>query len=135
MMKVEIPFRRIMLRGASVVGCGLWVLIVLSGCDSMKGATLATAAPASPPATSANPAAPAATRMVSQPSVQYLAQPKGAQKSGSSLNFIAESNTFSSLSRIPASWSTARSATQDGEACGERRVEPITSRNVPGRLG
>ena len=92
-MKAEIPSRRIVLRGALAVGCGLWVPIVLSGCDSNKGTNSSSPAPASPPATSAGSAAPVATKKVSPASVQYQAQPKGEQKCGNCVNFIAESNT------------------------------------------
>jgi hypothetical protein len=93
MMKAEIPSRRIVLRGALAVACGLWVPIVLSGCDSKKGTNSSSPAPASAPATSAGSAAPAATKKVSPASVQYQAQPKGEQKCGNCVNFIAESNT------------------------------------------
>jgi hypothetical protein len=93
MMKAEIPSRRIVLRGALAVGCGLWVPIVLSGCDSKNGTNSSSPAPASPPAPSAGSAAPAATKKVSPASVQYQAQPKGEQKCGNCVNFIAESNT------------------------------------------
>ena len=90
-MKAEIPSRRIVLRGALAVGCGLLVPIVLSGCE--KGTNSSSPAPASPPAPSAGSAAPAATKKVSPASVQYQAQPKGEQKCGNCVNFIAESNT------------------------------------------
>jgi len=79
-MKEEIPPRRLVLRGALVLGCSPWVPIALGGCDSKKDAN-------------SSKAAPAATSKVSQASVQYQAQPKGEQKCGSCLNFIAESNT------------------------------------------
>jgi uncharacterized protein YjbJ (UPF0337 family) len=92
-VKEEIPHRRLVLRGALVLGCSPWVPIALVGCDSKKDANSSSAAPAGSPATSADSAAPAATSKVSQASVQYQAQPKGEQKCGSCLNFIAESNT------------------------------------------
>ena len=92
-MKEEIPPRRAVLRGALAVGCSLWMPIVLSGCDSKKGANSTSSAPASSPATSANSAAPAATKKVPQANVQYQTQPKGEQKCGRCVNFIAESNT------------------------------------------
>lgn len=92
-MKAEIPSRRIVLRGALAVGFGMWVPIILSGCDSKKGTSPPAAAPASPPAPSAGSTAPADTKKVPQASVQYQAQPKGEQKCGNCMNFIAESNT------------------------------------------
>jgi uncharacterized protein YjbJ (UPF0337 family) len=91
--KEEIRPRRLVLRGALVLGCSPWVPIALVGCDSKKDADSSSAAPAGSPATSAGSAAPAATSKVSQASVQYQAQPKGEQKCGGCLNFIAESNT------------------------------------------
>lgn len=92
-MKVEIPPRRLVLRGALVLGFSPWVPIALVGCDSKKDATPSGAAPAGSPATSAGSAAPAATSKVSPASVQYQAQPKGEQKCGGCLNFVAESST------------------------------------------
>jgi hypothetical protein len=89
MMKEEIPPRRVVLRGALVVGCSLWVPMALSGCDSKKGANSTSSAPA----TGAESAAPAATTKVPQASVQYQTQPKGEQECSRCLHFIAESNT------------------------------------------
>jgi hypothetical protein len=103
--KKEILSRRLVLRGALVLGCSPWVPIGLVGCDSRKDAGSSSAAPAASPAPGssaapaaspapgANSAAPAATGKVSQASVQYQAQPKGEQKCGSCQNFIAESNS------------------------------------------
>ena len=91
--KAEIPPRRLVLRGALVLGCCPWVPIALVGCDSKKDANSSSAAPAGSPATSVGSAAPAATSKVSQTSVQYQAQPKGEQKCSGCLNFVAESNT------------------------------------------
>lgn len=92
-VKEAIPPRRVVLRGALAVGCGLLLPIALFGCDSKKGANSTDAAPASPPAPNADSAGPAATSKVSQASVQYQAQPKGEQKCSGCINFIAESNT------------------------------------------
>lgn len=96
-MKEETPSRRTMLRGALAVGCAWWMPVVLSGCDSKKGAAPSGAAPtgspASPPASSANAAAPAAAGKAPQASVQYQTKPKGEQKCGKCQHFIAESNT------------------------------------------
>ena len=83
------PPRRLMLRGALLLGCSPWVPIALVGCDSKKEASSGSAAPA----TSAGSAAPAATSKVSPESVQYQGQPKGEQKCSGCLNFVAESNT------------------------------------------
>ncbi|MDP1644697.1 MAG: hypothetical protein Q8L71_04220 [Thiobacillus sp.] len=93
-MNEEIPSRRVVLRGALAVGCGLLLPAALFGCDSKKkGEDSTGAAPAGSPATSADSAAPAANAKVSQASVQYQTQPKGEQKCGGCLHFIAESNT------------------------------------------
>lgn len=92
-MKEEIPPRRAVLRGALAVGCSLCLPIALSGCDSKKGANSTSSPPASSPATSANSAAPTATKKVPQANVQYQTQPKGEQKCGRCVHFIAESNT------------------------------------------
>lgn len=91
----EIASRRVVLRGALAAGCSLWVPMLLSGCDSKKGADSTSPAPANPPATSAKPApaAPAATGKVAQATVQYQIQPKGDQKCSNCMHFIAESNT------------------------------------------
>jgi hypothetical protein len=87
-----IPPRRVVLRGALAVGCGLLLPAALFGCDSKKGETSTGAAPAGAPDTSADTAAPAAAK-VSQASVQYQTQPKGEQKCSGCLHFVAESNT------------------------------------------
>jgi hypothetical protein len=89
----EIPPRRIVLRGALAVGCGLLLPATLFGCDSKKGENATGAAPAGEPAPSPDAAAPAASGKSSQAGVQYQAQPKGDQKCDGCLHFIAESNT------------------------------------------
>lgn len=90
MMKEEIPSRRVVLRGALAVGCGLCLPMALSGCDPKKGETPAGAAPANSPAASTDSAAQAAApKKVSQASVQYQTQPKGEQKCSTCANFIA----------------------------------------------
>jgi uncharacterized protein YjbJ (UPF0337 family) len=83
-MKEEIPSRRVVLRGALAVGCGLCLPIALSGCDSKKGAT-----PAGAPGSTADKATQATANKVSQASVQYQTQPKGEQKCSTCANFIA----------------------------------------------
>lgn len=92
-MKRAIPPRRLVLRGALLLGCGSWVPIALVGCDSRRDANSSGTAPPAAPATSAGSAAPAATSKVPPESVQYQAQPKGEQKCSGCLNFVAESNT------------------------------------------
>jgi len=92
-MEEDTQPRRLVLRGALAVGCGLLLPAALFGCDSKKGETSAGAAPAGSPAASADAAAPAAPGKVAQASVQYQAQPKGEQKCSNCVNFIAESNT------------------------------------------
>jgi len=103
----EIPPRRIVLRGALAVGCGLLLPATLFGCDSKKGETSTGAAPSGSPPTSTDSAAPytsssapseesaapTATAKASQASVQYQSQPKGDQKCDGCLHFIAESNS------------------------------------------
>jgi len=93
MMKEEILSRRAVLRGALVVGCGLLLPGLFSGCGSKEGTSSTGSTPANPPATGTDSAAPAAIKKVSQASVQYQPQPKGEQKCGVCQNFIAESNT------------------------------------------
>jgi hypothetical protein len=88
-----VPSRRVVLRGALAVGCGLLLPAALFGCDSKKGENLTGAAPDSSPTPSADTAAPAETAKVSQASVQYQSQPKGEQKCDGCLHFIAEPNT------------------------------------------
>lgn len=88
----EIPPRRLALRGAFAVGCGLLLPAAFWGCDSKKGGNSTGAAPANSPDTSADAAAPAAAK-TSQASVQYQTQPNGDQKCGGCMQFIAESNT------------------------------------------
>jgi hypothetical protein len=92
MNEARLP-RRVVLRGALAVGCGLLLPAALFGCDSKKGEKSAGSAPDSSPAPTPDAAAPATTAKVSQASVQYQTQPKGEQKCGVCLHFIAESNT------------------------------------------
>lgn len=99
-VKEEVRSRRVVLRGALAVGCGLLLPAALFGCNSKKdesstGAAPDTgsAAPDSPPTPSADAAAPAEAGKMSQASVQYQTQPKGEQKCGGCLHFIAESNS------------------------------------------
>ena len=100
-----VPARRIVLRGALAAGCSLLLPTALLGCDSSQELGSADT-DMLPPATgseeaaaSANPpsdqlaAAPSEAIKSSQASVQYQAQPKGEQKCGNCMNFIAESNT------------------------------------------
>lgn len=91
----ELPARRAVLRGALAVGCGLWVPIVFSGCDSKQESSPGSTAPgASPaPAMPAAPAAPTASSKAQPANVQYQSQPKGEQKCSLCQHFIAESNT------------------------------------------
>lgn len=101
MMEEKVLSRRVVLRGALAVGCGLLLPTIFSGCDSKKGADSTSTAPESPAAThSANSAAsssssatPASTGKALQASVQYQNQPKGDQKCSGCMHFIADSNT------------------------------------------
>jgi hypothetical protein len=111
-MQEEIPPRRVVLRGALAVGCGLLMPAALFGCgkkeadstgaapdmsappsadSAMQSPGPDAAAPEASPAPSADAAAPAAK--VSQASVQYQTQPKGDQQCSGCMHFIAESNT------------------------------------------
>lgn len=85
--------RRQMLRAALAVSASLLLPITLFGCDSKKGTTPSGTAPVSSPTPSADSAARAAAVKATQVSVQYQTQPKGEQKCGNCMNFIAESNT------------------------------------------
>ena len=106
-MEEEILPRRALLRGALALGCSLLLPAALFGCDSKKGASSTSTAPGSPPtsantsdsappsspATSVNAAAPTTAKKISQASVQYQTKPKGEQKCGACMHFIAESNS------------------------------------------
>ena len=93
-MKQEIPSRRVVLRGALAVGCGLVLPITLLGCDSKPAVVAPTAAPAAPPPAVKESAAtsPAVTK-VAQSAVQYQAQPKADQKCVDCMLFLAGTNT------------------------------------------
>ncbi len=88
MMKAHVPQRRTVLRGALAASCTL----MLWGCKA-KQEESSTGTPASPPSTSKNPPIPAESRKPSQAQAQYQGQPKGDQKCGNCLNFVAGSNT------------------------------------------
>lgn len=111
-MQEETPSRRVVLRGALALGCGLLMPAALFGCgkkeaDSAGAAPDSSAppsadsavqapgpeaaAPEGSPAAGTESAAPAAK--VSQASVQYRTQPNGEQKCSTCVHFIAESNT------------------------------------------
>lgn len=81
-MNEEIPSRRVVLRGALAVGCGLCLPIAFSGCKKAE-------TPAGAPGSSADKATQATANKVSQASVQYQTQPKGEQKCSTCANFIA----------------------------------------------
>jgi hypothetical protein len=92
-MEKEDLSRRTVLRGALVVGCGLWLPIVLSGCNSKKAASPSSEAPGGAPPNTASSAGAAAPAKVPQANVQYQTQPKNDQKCSTCVNFISESNT------------------------------------------
>jgi len=83
MMEEKDLSRRDVLRGAMVVGFGLLVPSVFSGCDSKQGAsptpTSTSSAPANSPATSTGPAATTTVKKVSQASVQYQTQRRASR--------------------------------------------------------
>jgi len=91
-MNEEFLSRRTVLQGALVLGCGVCLPLLVSGCNSKTSSTpAAPPAPASPPATGSDSTTTA--KKVPQASVQYQQQPKGDQKCSSCVNFIAASNT------------------------------------------
>lgn len=94
MMEENVLARRVVLRGALAVGCGLLLPAIFSGCDSKKSAGSASSVPESQSATpSANSAAPASASKVTQASVQYQTMPKGEQQCSGCMNFIADSSS------------------------------------------
>ena len=88
MMKTHVPQRRSVLRGALAVSCTL----MLWACKA-KQEESPTSTPASPPSTSKTPPGQAESRKSSQAQAQYQGHPKGDQKCGNCLNFVAGSNT------------------------------------------
>lgn len=96
MMKEQIPSRRTVLRGVVALGCGIWVPVVLSGCDAKKDAgvgTGSTAPPSGPAGAKPDAATSETPEKVAQANVLYQSQPKGGEKCADCINFIAESNT------------------------------------------
>jgi High potential iron-sulfur protein len=91
-MNDAIRSRRVVLRAALAAGCGVWVPIAVSGCDSKKNSASTGAATANVPAADAASSGPPTVK-VAKTSVQYQNQPKGEQKCGNCLHFIAGSNT------------------------------------------
>jgi hypothetical protein len=92
-MNDEVLPRRVVLRGALAMGCGLLLPAALFGCDSKKGENSSGAAPAGSPTPSPDAAAPSQTGKMTQTSVQYQTQPKNGQKCDGCLHFIAGSNS------------------------------------------
>jgi len=104
MTQVELPPRRVVLRGALALGCGLLAPAALFGCDKQEADSTGAAPEAAPPSAdsamqapdapeaSAESVAPAAVKEP-QASVQYQAEPKGDQQCSGCMHFIAESNT------------------------------------------
>jgi hypothetical protein len=94
MMEEKVLARRVVLRGALAVGCGLLLPAIFSGCDSKKSAGSASSVPENPSAMpSANSDAPASAGKATQASVQYQSNPKGEQQCSGCMNFIADSNS------------------------------------------
>lgn len=93
------PSRREMLRGTLAWTCALLLPSALIGCDSRPNAPSTDPGPTSPVQESTAPTSPtkespapsAEPGKVSQASVQYQAGPKGEQKCGDCLHFIAAS--------------------------------------------
>ena len=88
MMRAHVPQRRTILRGALAAGCTL----TLWGCKAKQEAS-STGTPANPRPASVTPPGPAKSRKASQAQAQYQGKPKGDQKCGKCLNFVAGSNT------------------------------------------
>lgn len=107
-MNQENPSRRIVLRGALVVGCAWWLPGVLTGCDSKKGATPTAGTPGATPAPEPKPVEPAVSGKAPQASVKYQGQPNGDQKCGTCVNFLAESSTCKVVDGqiSPSGWCT-----------------------------
>ena len=96
-MNADLPSRRLVLRGALVLGGGLGLSLVLPGCDSKPGASspptgAASPSPAPVAAVAAVPAA-STVKKATQAGVQYQLKPKGEQKCGNCRHFVAASNT------------------------------------------
>jgi hypothetical protein len=100
----EIPPRRLVLRGAFAVGCGLLMPAALFGCGKKEADSTGAAPESAPPSADSATQAPgpeaaapegssAPVAKVTQASVQYQTQPKGDQKCSGCMHFIAESNT------------------------------------------
>ncbi|MDO9467801.1 MAG: high-potential iron-sulfur protein [Thiobacillus sp.] len=106
-MEADMPSRRIVLRGALAAGCSLMLpAALLMGCDAPQEVSSvdrdnlpsdaearSAASPSSDQPSGQMAAAPAEAVKSSQASVQYQAQPKGEQKCGNCMHFVAESNT------------------------------------------
>jgi hypothetical protein len=105
-MGADMPSRRIVLRGALAAGCSLLLPAALMGCDAPQevgsvgsdslpsdAEALSAASPSPDQPSGQMAAAPAEAVKSSQASVQYRAQPKGEQKCGNCMHFVAESNT------------------------------------------
>jgi hypothetical protein len=103
MTQAELPPRRVVLRGALALGCGLLAPAALFGCGKQEADSTGAAPEAAPPTAdsamqapvapeaSAESVAPAAAKMP-QASVQYQTEPKGDQQCSGCIHFIAESN-------------------------------------------
>lgn len=92
-MKETIPSRRYALSGTLAIGVSMFIPTILSGCGARQGSEPTGAGPASPPSTGAETALPATTGKAAPASVRYQGQPKGAQKCGTCMHLIAETNT------------------------------------------
>ncbi|WP_146161670.1 hypothetical protein [Pseudothauera lacus] len=88
----EVPSRRTVLRGALLFGCGMWVPIALSGCDSRQPAAPTNTTPAAAPPTGNGLTPPPGSAKTPKTSVQYQTQPRGEEKCNGCRNFIAASN-------------------------------------------
>ena len=88
MIKAAVPPRRTLLRGALAAGCTL----MLWGCKAKQEESSA-GTPVSPTTTSETPRGSAESRKPSKAQAQHQDQPKGIQKCGNCLNFVAGSNT------------------------------------------
>lgn len=86
--------RRMILKRALAVGCGLLVPPLLMGCDSKQSDDTTGAAASGAPGTGADTSsAPVTPDKLPKANVQYQPQPRGEQQCSGCVHFIADSNT------------------------------------------
>lgn len=93
MMNKDIASRREVLRGGLALGCGVWLPLVLSGCDAGDSTTPTRDGPGATPPAGTDVAPSAVSNKMAKAAAQYQTQPKGDQRCAACLHFIAASNT------------------------------------------